>query len=191
MFRYLIARALTVISFLCTAALGQTPVGRTIPGRFIVTYRNGAVPAAARSNAEALGAVLVQRQLSLGIAIVQATPQTAASVKAQLAADPAVASVVEDRVVAAHTLQTRAANTAAATADALYNSPQGWAIQQVGGYGSASSPGPWSVTTGSGVRIAILDSGVDATHPDIGPQPGPQPLRDRPKRNHRSSFPLR
>jgi subtilisin family serine protease len=29
--------------------------------------------------------------------------------------------------------------------------------------------GPWNQTTGNGVRIAILDSGVDETHPDIAP----------------------
>ena len=51
--------------------------------------------------------------------------------------------------------------------------PQGWAVQQVGGYGNnvAGGPahGPWDTTTGNGVRIAILDSGVDAAHPDISP----------------------
>jgi subtilisin family serine protease len=175
MSRRLIARALTIITFLATTAMsqapaiGQTPVGRTIPGRFIVTYRNGAVPAAAEANAHAAGAALVARHISLGIAIVQAPAGAEATVKAQLAADPTVASVVEDRVVAAHTLQTRAANAPTATPDALYNSPQGWAVRQVGGFGSAGTPGPWSVTTGTGVRIAILDSGVDATHPDIAP----------------------
>jgi len=51
--------------------------------------------------------------------------------------------------------------------------PQGWAVQQVGGYGKgvAGGPahGPWDTTMGKGVRIAILDSGVDQYHPDIAP----------------------
>ena len=58
-------------------------------------------------------------------------------------------------------------------ADLYYNSPQGWAIRQVGGYGNnipgGPAHGPWDTTMGRGVRIAILDSGVDATHPDLAP----------------------
>ena len=70
------------------------------------------------------------------------------------------------------------ANTAVTIAslkphDDFYSTPQGWAVRAVGGYGKhmAGGPatGPWDVTTGTGVRIAILDSGVDAKHPDIAP----------------------
>jgi subtilisin family serine protease len=51
--------------------------------------------------------------------------------------------------------------------------PQSWAVVQAGGYGGgvAGGPahGPWDITHGAGVRIAILDSGLDSTHPDIAP----------------------
>jgi subtilisin family serine protease len=169
MFKFIDTRALILLSFLGTSAISQTPIGRTIPGRFIVTYRNGAIPGAAENNARMAGASLLQRHETLGIAIVQAPAAAAANVRARLAVDPAIASIVEDRVVAAHAISVRAASVVASTPDALYNSPQGWAVRQVGGFGSATAPGPWSVTTGAGVRIAILDSGVDATHPDISP----------------------
>ncbi len=57
--------------------------------------------------------------------------------------------------------------------DAFYTTPQSWAVQQVGGYGNnipgGPAHGPWDTTMGSGVRIAIIDSGVDQTHPDIAP----------------------
>ncbi|MBW4025687.1 MAG: S8 family serine peptidase [Proteobacteria bacterium] len=65
-----------------------------------------------------------------------------------------------------------------APAPALYdtyyaNSPQGWAVRAAGGYGlgvaGGPAKGPWDVTTGKGVRIAVLDSGVDESHPDIAP----------------------
>jgi subtilisin family serine protease len=53
------------------------------------------------------------------------------------------------------------------------NTPQGWAVRQVGGYGNnvpgGPAHGPWDTTMGKGVRIAIIDSGVDQTHPDIAP----------------------
>ena len=56
---------------------------------------------------------------------------------------------------------------------AFYNSPQGWPIRQVGGYGNnipgGPAQGPWSATMGKGVRIAILDSGIDANHPGLAP----------------------
>ena len=53
------------------------------------------------------------------------------------------------------------------------NSPQGWAVRAAGGYGSGvlggTVAGPWNHTLGTGVRIAVLDSGVDRNHPDIAP----------------------
>ncbi|MDQ2832269.1 MAG: S8 family peptidase [Acidobacteriota bacterium] len=58
--------------------------------------------------------------------------------------------------------------------DTFYTStPQGWAVQQVGGYGKGvpggPAHGPWDTSMGKGVRIAILDSGVDRNHPDLAP----------------------
>jgi subtilisin family serine protease len=57
--------------------------------------------------------------------------------------------------------------------DTLYTSSQGWAVRATGGYGDSvpggSATGPWNTSLGAGVRIAILDSGVDANHPDIRP----------------------
>jgi subtilisin family serine protease len=163
--QYIITRIFTILTFVSTSALSQTPVGRSIPGRFIVTYRNGAIPSNASPRAQSAGAQLLRRHELLGIAILQSTPAAAARTRAALAADPNVQYVVEDRVVSAHNLIVRHSSAPASDADALYNSPQGWAVRQVGGY----APGPWSVTTGAGIRIAMLDSGVDANHPDLAP----------------------
>ncbi len=59
------------------------------------------------------------------------------------------------------------------TTDIDYDSPQGWAVRAAGGYGDnvpgGATTGPWNTSLGAGVRIAILDSGVDANHPDITP----------------------
>jgi len=53
------------------------------------------------------------------------------------------------------------------------SSPQQWAVLQSGGFGAGvpggPTHGPWDTTMGAGVRIAILDSGVDQYHPDIAP----------------------
>ncbi|MBB5329229.1 S8 family peptidase [Tunturiibacter gelidoferens] len=61
--------------------------------------------------------------------------------------------------------------------DTYYTStPQGWAVQQVGGYGNntpgAPAHGPWDTTMGKGIRIAVIDSGVDQSHPDLAPNLG-------------------
>jgi O-antigen/teichoic acid export membrane protein/subtilisin family serine protease len=57
--------------------------------------------------------------------------------------------------------------------DTYYATPQSWAVQQVGGYGNdvpgGPAHGPWNITMGKGIRIAIIDSGVDENHPDIAP----------------------
>jgi hypothetical protein len=171
MLRYFLIRTFSLLTFLCASALSQTPIGRVIPGHFIVSYRNGAIPGAAEVTAQHAGARLLQRHERLGIAIVQAPLETAASVRSRLAADPSVTSVVEDRVVSAYAVRVNAAavSPSMVVADALYNGPQGWAVRQVGGFGSATAAGPWNVTTGTGIRIAILDSGVDGTHPNFAP----------------------
>jgi len=57
--------------------------------------------------------------------------------------------------------------------DTYYNSPQNWAVLQSGGFGDnlpgGPATGPWNSTRGAGIRIAILDSGIDANHPDLAP----------------------
>ena len=64
--------------------------------------------------------------------------------------------------------------TPVAPYDTYYTStPQAWAVLESGGFGagipSGPAHGPWDTTMGAGVRIAILDSGVDQYHPDIAP----------------------
>lgn len=170
-FRHFFNRALAIVVSLTVSIWGQSqpasPVGRTIPGRFIVAYRNAQVPADAGARALSAGGLLMVRHDRLGLAVVQSSVTEAATMRQRLALDPAVEWVAEDRWVAADALQVRAANAPSPTPDALYNGAQGWAVRQVGGFGDALHPGPWNVTTGKGIRIAILDSGVDATHPDL------------------------
>ena len=151
-----LARVLLVFA-LPNLALAQSasPLGRAVPGRYIVTYANASLPATAPA-----GTRILARHPRLGMAVLQAP--SAASV-----AGPNVALVVQDRVVSAQTVVTRP------DYDPAYHSQQGWAVRQVGGYGADATnpqrPGPWNVTQGAGVRIAVLDSGVDAAHPDISP----------------------
>ncbi len=169
----------------CVIAQNSSPfdAGTTLPHRYIVVYRNATIPGDAEARAQSAGAHLLQRSERLGIAAVSssALDQDDAATMRRLSAQPNVEYVLHDRIVTAHQLHVQpilhptfsvvAGN--AAPYDTYYRSPQGWAVQQVGGYGNnvpgGPAIGPWNTTLGKGVRIAILDSGIDATHPDIAP----------------------
>ena len=166
--------ALALLSLtLPAAAQNDIPFGRLILNRYIVTYRSGAVPAQSTP-----GTRILARHEHLGIAVLEAAAPAAL---AAMQKDPAIQFVAQDRLVSAHAVTTRSAPQP----DSIYHSQQGWAVRAVGGYGSfgrapdaapATLIGPWTITRGRGIRIAILDSGVDPAHPDIAPQPRPQPL---------------
>jgi subtilisin family serine protease len=144
---------------------------------------------------------MLQRHDRFGLAVVESADAATtddASMMRRLSSMPNVDYVLHDRTVSASRVilapsinptfsvvvgplpptvdsnpQTPTPSTTAPPTDVFYNSPQGWAIRQVGGYGNnipgGPAHGPWDVTMGKGVRIAILDSGVDANHPDIAP----------------------
>ena len=167
-----------------------------VPGRYMVVYSEGAEPADADVRAQTLGMRLVKRHPRLGVDTVEALrpvsharlaspslkedTEVDQSTMELLAAQPGVKYVLHDRIVTAHHVRVQPVSEAvfsvavgASTFDTYYNSPQGWAVRQVGGYGAnipgGPAHGPWDSTKGAGVRIAILDSGVDASHPDIAP----------------------
>ncbi len=160
---------------------------RIAPGRFVVVYREAAA-ANSQQRAEPQAAGIVAH---LSMAAARSAPGESDEAAFQrLTAAPGVEFVLRDRYVAAHRLFTEPpANDhpqqpflpgpglvtigGAPGADAFYNSPQGWAVRQAGGYGAnvAGGPaaGPWNAGMGAGVRLAVLDSGVDLSHPDIAP----------------------
>ena len=184
--RLLSVLVLPLISFfLPVSSPAQIGIATTVPHRYLVIYRSNSIPADAEIRTHALGARLLHRSDRLGIATVQfnASTNDAAAIE-QLRAEPNVAYVIHDRVLSATRLHVKAlpatfsvvigAKSNTAPYDTYYTeTPQEWAVQQVGGYGDnvpgGPSHGPWDITRGKGIRIAILDSGVDQTHPDIAP----------------------
>ncbi len=180
-----------------TSVFAQFATTTIAPHRYLVVYRSAAIPADAEARVASTGARLTGRSEHLGIAAVQSvTSEDDAIVLRRLATQPNVDFVLHDLIVSAHRLNTRAIapnpttptgrlpthgplNTAQASIpppppyDTYYTTPQSWAVQQVGGYGNnvPGGPvhGPWDTTQGKGVRLAIIDSGVDQFHPDINP----------------------
>jgi lantibiotic leader peptide-processing serine protease len=192
--------ALAILALLIAPLLhAQVETAPIVPHRFIVVYRNATIPGDAEARTRAAGANLVHRDERFGVAAVQsvarsnsvhpqgipASSESDADIMRSLAAQPNVEYVVHDRIVTADRLTLKQAVPATFSVmigstsqplpyDTYYtSSPQGWAVQQVGGYGNhvAGGPpqGPWDTTMGHGVRIAIIDSGVDRNHPDIAP----------------------
>jgi subtilisin family serine protease len=171
-----------------------------VPDRFVVAYGPGGVPADVANRVTQAGGILREQFAALGMVVVECAPGTDASVMAQLQSDTSVAYVLHDRIVQAHRLRlmpmgmhpmavpklTAPESTAptivnSSGGDSYYSqTPQGWAVQQVGGYGGgiangSGAPthgaihGPWDTTMGATIRIAVLDTGVDEAHPDIAP----------------------
>jgi lantibiotic leader peptide-processing serine protease len=209
-------RAVLLIFLLARLAGAQIDTTSVAPHRYLVVYRNAAIPGDAEARIASTGARLTRRNEHFGIAAVESTTQQDdATTLRRLAAQPNVAYVLHDRILSAHHLRLQANDSAStdpasigkdgtgqstgpttigrlpthgpihttppsiptplppAPYDTYYTTPQSWAVQQVGGYGNnvpgGPAHGPWDTTMGKGVRIAIIDSGVDQSHPDIAP----------------------
>jgi subtilisin family serine protease len=93
--------------------------------------------------------------LELGKALAAKVP---ASAVAALRADPNVAYVEEDGVVELlGTVDKKAGGSGGATTQATQSTP--WGITRTGA--------PTSGKTGANVKVAVIDTGVDLTHPDL------------------------
>ena len=84
---------------------------------------------------------------------------------AQLRRDPAVERVSREWV---RQLRRVPNDPALGTAESEYavaaGTPIQWALARHG------FPAAWDVTTGAEARVAVLDTGIDATHPELGPK---------------------
>lgn len=166
----------------------SSPLGSPIAHRFLVTYAETGSTTTVAARARAATATIAGARLlrvfpSFGISAVQSDGSLDdATVMTTLRAQPGVLAVVHDYIISAHALRVRAVapniiGVAAAPVtsyDTYYNgSPLGWAVRAAGGLGleiaGGTTAGPWNTTLGAGIRIAILDSGVDPNHPDISP----------------------
>jgi subtilisin len=89
----------------------------------------------------------------IGVALVSADPSQLTALTAATDAPGPIGLVEPERIVQA--IGKPAASTAAAADESTYT----WGLQAVGA--------PQSKATGAGVRVAVLDTGLDLKHPDL------------------------
>ena len=135
-------------------ALGTTSFSSasdSVPGRVLVKPAANAAETAVEASFKAVGAREVGRVPQIGVRILQVPEKAEARVIAALSNNPNFEFAEPDYI----------ANIILTPNDPYYAAHQ-WHLPRVG------APIAWDTTTGSAsVTIAVVDSGVEATHPDL------------------------
>jgi thermitase len=136
-----------------TKGLASSLVPDFVPGYILVQPRPG-LPRAALDNALAAhGGKAIAKLADLDVYVVSLPPTASERAVARaLSQHPHIKFAEPDALIPVDFVPN----------DTYYASE--WHLQTI------DAPSAWNVATGSGVTVAILDSGIDATHPDLAGQ---------------------
>jgi subtilisin family serine protease len=159
--------------FACVTAIGAltsfgAALGRAdddpnaVPGQLVVGFKANASDKQQQKAIGKAGATIEDRIDSIDGAVVNVDPADADDAAEELARQRVVDYVEPNYVLHASRLPN----------DRGFG--EQWGLRNVGQYGG--KPGAdvhasdaWDVTTGAGVTVAVVDTGVDYNHPDLGP----------------------
>ena len=152
---------------LAVGALGAgtvlaAPKAMLVPGRLVVRNRGGLADAALQRALRAVGARRIDAVAGVGGTVIEADEASIAGVEQTLRRSGLFSSVEREQLV----------HIAEAPDDTYYLAQ--WGLPRGG------VPAAWALSSGAGITVGVVDTGVDATHPDLQGQllPGYDFLND-------------
>jgi subtilisin family serine protease len=133
-----------------------------VPGQLVVGFKPTATDRQQQKAVDKAGATIESTIDSIDGALVSVDPGEVDTAAEELSRQRAVQYVEPNYIVRTNRLPN----------DHLFG--EQWALRNVGQYGGKSgadihATDAWDLTTGANVTIAVIDTGVDYTHPDLGP----------------------
>jgi subtilisin family serine protease len=186
-------RALWIAGGLCAVCVFALAVPATtqeapiVANSVILVFQGQTLPADAAARVQRAGGTIVSTMDSVGVAVARPATVDSSTLIRNLKKDSAILDADYDRMLslpAPDLVVTETGPTplddiphpgptfsSSLPADFFYtSSPQQWAVKRVGAQGggiAGGSNGAWDVTKGAGVKVAILDTGVNPEHPDV------------------------
>ncbi len=133
-------------------------VSSVVPNRLYVSYRAGS---SAQSLARSVGALR-----GVDLTPTKGVSHAVVTLAAGTNRDQAAATLrAQSGVVGVALLHTRSILSDGAANDPLLNNVDQWYL-----YRTSTDPGGWAITHGTGITIAVIDTGVDLTNTDLAPK---------------------